>query len=195
MDWIHILFLEGSNAPRWECRTETPKNNPALIHLLSLLARVYTWKPQDEELRYKNLNKTHHTPAVFVSWGLGCWQSLEASGWYSDPEFSCWPTALRGPAGYWQLPPEKIWQVIWIHNFPQWFNACGSSFTLSIIIWAEGSTLSRASVQLSQGWAKTPSIVNLSSGFTFSSLAKSRWRMSTFVHQVIQMLEWRGMLC
>lgn len=42
--------------------------------------------------------------------------------------------------------------------------------TLSIIIWAEGSTLSRASVQLSQGWAKTPSIVSLSSGFTFSSL-------------------------
>lgn len=44
------------------------------------------------------------------------------------------------------------------------------SFTLSIIIWADGRTLSRASVQLSQGWAKTPSIVNLSSGFTFRSL-------------------------
>lgn len=51
----------------------------------------------------------------------------------------------------------------------------GGCVTLSIIIWAEGSTLSRASVQLSQGWAKTPSIVNLSSGFTFRSLtAESR---------------------
>ena len=50
------------------------------------------------------------------------------------------------------------------------FCTCNFQLTLSIIIWADGSTLSRASVQLSQGWAKTPSIVSLSSGFTFSSL-------------------------
>lgn len=44
--------------------------------------------------------------------------------------------------------------------------------TLSIIICAEGSTLSRASVQLSQGCSSTPSMVSLSSGFTFSSLQR-----------------------
>ena len=48
-----------------------------------------------------------HTLVVSASWGLGCWQSLGASGWRSDPEFSCWPTALRGPAGFLRLPPGK----------------------------------------------------------------------------------------
>lgn len=147
----------------------------------------------------KNLNKSHHTPVVSASWGLGCWQSLGASGWRSDPEFSCWPTALHGPAGYLQLPPEKIrgcqhtayYIIRSLNSFQQWLgwgnsfrnssvaithwcNARSGTFnfplTLSIIIWAEGRTLSRASVQLSQGWAKTPSIVSLSSGFTFSNL-------------------------
>lgn len=53
-------------------------------------------------------NEKRFTPVVCASWGLGCWQSLRASGWRSDPEFSCWPTVLHGPAGYLRLPPERI---------------------------------------------------------------------------------------
>lgn len=44
--------------------------------------------------------------------------------------------------------------------------------TLSIISWAEGRMLSRASVELSQGWSNTPSMVRRSSGLTFSSLGR-----------------------
>lgn len=55
----------------------------------------------------KNKKNSNYTLEVSASWGLGCWQSLGASGWHSDPEFSCWPAALRGPAGSLQLPPGK----------------------------------------------------------------------------------------
>lgn len=55
----------------------------------------------------KNKKNSNYTLEVSASWGLGCWQSLGASGWRSDPEFSCWPAALRGPAGSLQLPPGK----------------------------------------------------------------------------------------
>lgn len=44
--------------------------------------------------------------------------------------------------------------------------------TLSIISWAEGRMLSRASVELSQGWSNTSSMVRRSSGLTFSSLER-----------------------
>lgn len=134
---------------------------------------VYT--SQDEK-QWPVHVKCHHTPVVFFSWGLGCWQSSEVWGWCSDPEFSYWPAALREPAGFLQPQPETTpaaTQCYFISEPATFFRlSVGSdrSFTLSIIIWADGRTLSRASVQLSQGWAKTPSIVNLSSGFTFRSL-------------------------
>lgn len=111
------------------------------------------------------------TRVVCASWGLGCWQSLKASGWRSDLESSCWPAAPHAPAGYQRLPPGgKTRTLVLRPTFSPAKNGFGFPLTLSIIIWAEGSTLSRASVQLSHGWAKTPSIVSLSSGFTFSSL-------------------------
>lgn len=50
---------------------------------------------------------SNYTLEVSASWGLGCWQSLGASGWHSDPEFSCWPAVLHGPAESLQLPPGK----------------------------------------------------------------------------------------
>lgn len=55
----------------------------------------------------KQKQNSNYTLEVSASWGLGCWQSLGASGWHSDPEFSCWPAALRGPAESLQLPPGK----------------------------------------------------------------------------------------
>lgn len=77
---------------------------------------LFFFKYKDFQIK-KNFGYTHthkekkqnsnYTLEVSASWGLGCWQSLGASGWHSDPEFSCWPAALRGPAESLQLPPGK----------------------------------------------------------------------------------------
>lgn len=130
--------------------------------------------------RIGEIQQSRLTPAVCASWGLDCWQNLGASGWRSDLEFSCWPTARRGPAGFLRPPPGSQRAACYSACFSgpnsAWYEAerprahVSFPLTLSIIIWAEGSTLSSASVQLSQGWAKTPSMVSRSSGFTFKSL-------------------------
>lgn len=101
-------------------------------------------------LRMGLLTELRGLRLIFRSWIL---MLASCSAW------ACW------------MPATTAWNHIGCYLDQEASRHTGEGcVTLSIIIWAEGSTLSRASVQLSQGWAKTPSMVNLSSGFTFRSL-------------------------